>query len=366
MNDKTTDKDKNVAGEERPLVTFALFAYNQEKYIREAVAGALAQTYEPLEIILSDDCSTDRTFEIMQDIAAAYKGKHTVIVRQTARNVGLFAHVVEVAQIASGGLIVLAAGDDISKAHRVLEIVKFWKATGAWGISSRYDVCDAEGKIVAKNQRSEDLFSPTCELRRYFLDIDPAIQIIHGATSAYDIRSFDLLPKEYPDHIMSEDGVLSVFLNAFDKKCMFMEESLIIYRQHDGAITMTGKVDSYISLAKARSIIEKEAAYSYNMYKRAVLFLNNLNCAPNQVRPINAGALSEDIIFRGVKSGKLAWRFSNVFKATAIAFQDRRIGNIIPALIGKKAGTLYVFLRINTRLAIRNLRSIRVSAKEMG
>jgi len=41
---------------ERPLLTFALFGYNQEQYIREAVEGAFAQTYSPLEIILSDDC----------------------------------------------------------------------------------------------------------------------------------------------------------------------------------------------------------------------------------------------------------------------------------------------------------------------
>jgi len=43
-------------------VTFALFAYNQEKYIREEVEGAFSQTYQPLEIIWSDDCSSDRTF----------------------------------------------------------------------------------------------------------------------------------------------------------------------------------------------------------------------------------------------------------------------------------------------------------------
>ncbi len=46
----------------RPLVTFALFAYNQEQYIREAVEGAFSQTYEPLEIILSDDCSSATRF----------------------------------------------------------------------------------------------------------------------------------------------------------------------------------------------------------------------------------------------------------------------------------------------------------------
>ena len=65
----------------RALVTFALFAYNQEKFIREAVEGAFSQTYEPLEIILSDDYSSDRTFEIIERMAAEYTGPHRVIVR---------------------------------------------------------------------------------------------------------------------------------------------------------------------------------------------------------------------------------------------------------------------------------------------
>lgn len=39
----------------KPLVTFALFAYNQEKFIKEAVEAVFAQTYQPLEIIISDD-----------------------------------------------------------------------------------------------------------------------------------------------------------------------------------------------------------------------------------------------------------------------------------------------------------------------
>ena len=57
-----------------PLISFVLLAYKQEKYIREAVEGAFAQTYSPLEIILSDDASPDGTFEIIQEMAAAYQG----------------------------------------------------------------------------------------------------------------------------------------------------------------------------------------------------------------------------------------------------------------------------------------------------
>ena len=42
---------------ERPLISFVVLAYNQESFIREAIEGALTQTYSPLEIVFSDDCS---------------------------------------------------------------------------------------------------------------------------------------------------------------------------------------------------------------------------------------------------------------------------------------------------------------------
>lgn len=115
---------------DRPLVTFAVFAYNQEKYIREAVEGAFAQTYSPLEIILSDDCSTDRTFEIMEEMARAYRGPHLVKVRRGEINLATALHVSAVSNIAKGSLFVVAAGDDISERQRCDIIVDNWNAAG--------------------------------------------------------------------------------------------------------------------------------------------------------------------------------------------------------------------------------------------
>lgn len=49
-----------------PLVTFAVIVYNQECFIEEAIEGVFTQIYyHPLEIILSDDCSNDHTYQII-------------------------------------------------------------------------------------------------------------------------------------------------------------------------------------------------------------------------------------------------------------------------------------------------------------
>ncbi|MDR5903014.1 glycosyltransferase [Halomonas icarae] len=110
--------------EERPLLTFALFAYNQEEYIREAVEGAFAQTYEPLEVILSDDCSTDRTFKIMEEMAAEYTGNKKIILNRNEHNLGIYPHVQKVHEMSSGEIVVNAAGDDVSLPTRAEVIFK--------------------------------------------------------------------------------------------------------------------------------------------------------------------------------------------------------------------------------------------------
>ena len=92
-------------------VSFFLFAYNQELYIREACEAALAQDYADLEVVFSDDCSTDRTFEVMQEVARVYQGPHKIVLNRNRENQGLIGHVNLSHQISSGDLIVVAAGD---------------------------------------------------------------------------------------------------------------------------------------------------------------------------------------------------------------------------------------------------------------
>ena len=48
------------------LVSFLVIAYNQERFVREACEAALNQDYPNLEIIFSDDASTDATYTTAQ------------------------------------------------------------------------------------------------------------------------------------------------------------------------------------------------------------------------------------------------------------------------------------------------------------
>ena len=110
----------------RPLITFAVVAYNQERFIREAVEGAFAQTYSPLEIILSDDCSQDNTFGIMKAMASSYSGPHQVVLNRNRANLGICPHISAVMERARGELIVPAAGDDISLPNRTAATYAVW------------------------------------------------------------------------------------------------------------------------------------------------------------------------------------------------------------------------------------------------
>ena len=111
---------------DRPLVSILLIAYNQEGFVAEAVRAALNQTYQPLEIIISDDASGDGTFTAIEDAVRAYSGPHRVIVRRNGTNLGIGAHLSLLAQLASGELLVVAAGDDISLPNRCELVVKCW------------------------------------------------------------------------------------------------------------------------------------------------------------------------------------------------------------------------------------------------
>jgi glycosyltransferase involved in cell wall biosynthesis len=136
----------------KTLVTFALIAYNQEEYIGDAIQGALSQDYENLEVILSDDCSGDETLNIIESMVKGYSGSHKIVINKNSENKGLSSHFNKIMELASGEIIVVAAGDDISLSNRVSNTVKaFNEDPDVMLVSFKDHIIDRHGKKIKEN-----------------------------------------------------------------------------------------------------------------------------------------------------------------------------------------------------------------------
>ncbi|WP_246062525.1 glycosyltransferase family 2 protein [Mesohalobacter halotolerans] len=51
------------------LVSIITASYNAEKYIEETIKSVQAQTYQNWEMLITDECSTDKTSQIVQNLA---------------------------------------------------------------------------------------------------------------------------------------------------------------------------------------------------------------------------------------------------------------------------------------------------------
>lgn len=221
---------------ERPLVTFALFAYNQEKYIREALEGAFAQTYEPLEIILSDDCSTDRTFEIMEEMAVKYEGPHKLRLNRNIRNLGICRHIHAVMELIRTDFVVVAGGDDISESARTSELVLVWLNSNGEALSIHSLACEINdlGEKTGKFRKGisdESLNNP-------LMNASQTLGVL-GATQAWDmllIRNF----KPMISGVINEDVVLPSRA-ALLGRVKFVDKPLVRYRIGVGVTHEVGR-----------------------------------------------------------------------------------------------------------------------------
>lgn len=99
-----------------PLITIGITCYNAAQTVGRAINSALLQTWQPIEIVVVDDCSTDHSFEIVEHLA---KSHSELRVFQNPRNMGVAATRNRIIAEASGEFLVFFDDDDESLPERV-------------------------------------------------------------------------------------------------------------------------------------------------------------------------------------------------------------------------------------------------------
>lgn len=212
----------------RPLITFTIVAYNQEQYIREAVAAAFAQTYSPLEIVLSDDHSRDATFSIMEQMAADYRGPHKVVCNRNPENFGIGKHVNRIMEISSGEIIVSSAGDDVSHPDRAEKIFDAFERGGARtrSVYSNNIIIDETGR--EKGVRFAEPVDPALLRLQHIINGD--FGIIDGCSHAWKREVFEVFgPLVTP--VTCEDSTIG-FRSALLGDIVYLHEPLMKHRRH--------------------------------------------------------------------------------------------------------------------------------------
>lgn len=91
-----------------PKVSILIATYNQENFIKDAVLSALSINYPNFEVIVSDDCSTDKTMEVVEEI----KDERLKVYRNE-KNIGRIAnHRKLLYEYATGEYVAFLDGDD--------------------------------------------------------------------------------------------------------------------------------------------------------------------------------------------------------------------------------------------------------------
>ena len=94
-----------------PLVSVAIITYNHEKYISQAIDGVLQQkTTFPIELIIGEDCSTDKTREICLSYQKKFPEIVTVLCPE--RNLGAHENFVVTFNRCQGKYTAICEGDD--------------------------------------------------------------------------------------------------------------------------------------------------------------------------------------------------------------------------------------------------------------
>ena len=259
-----------------PRVSMFLFVYQQEEFVEDAVNSLLVQDYNNLQIVISDDASTDNSAVIIEKIIGAYKGPHDVLVNVNPENLGIGNHFKFIMDnLVDGELIVAAAGDDISSSNRVSQIVECWIKNDKPDIIAHdlrefgQDGCDVNSDRTIQYQWQQN---PTkvCSLQRLSNYLQNPFPLpFLGAALAYT-RALYLnygSPKWSPDY---EDHLM-YFRALLGGRMLYLRESLVRYRRHDANFTNRNKkqISTYkqVSLGRNQLSIPMSSFGQYRMHQ---------------------------------------------------------------------------------------------------
>ncbi|MGY3211651.1 glycosyltransferase family 2 protein [Mucilaginibacter sp. HD30] len=156
-----------------PLISVLMPVYNVEAFVGQAIESILKQTFTQFELLIIDDCSTDRTVDMVEK----FKDERIVLIKKP-QNTGLVASLNIGLERACGEFIARMDGDDISNELRLEKQLAYMQQ------HSDVDICGSAYRSIGSDR---EVYFPAThdEIKFYMLDFCPM-----GHPSVFMRKSF--------------------------------------------------------------------------------------------------------------------------------------------------------------------------------
>lgn len=238
-----------------PLASIALICYNQESTIVEALQSLVSQDYENIELIISDDCSSDATVDVINNFINNIQPKKIKIVLNVNQaNIGIGGNLAKAVSLCAGEFIIPASGDDISVPTRVSTVMRAWLKSDKQIGYINTDVTDISLSGDVIKEYKADNFDNYKNLKDWL----QKPQFFVG-TECWSSDFYRKFPP--PINVRAEDQIMS--FRAILLNCGHTIHQSTLYHRLGGVTDKKPK-----SFSEKIKALKKEAQYSYQDYSQ--------------------------------------------------------------------------------------------------
>ncbi len=240
----------------QPLVSVPIITYNSAKFVLETLESIKAQTYQNIELIISDDCSLDNTVELCQKWVEKNKDRfvRTQIITSEV-NTGISANLNRAEAACQGEWVKGIAGDDLLMPNCIKDCVEYVLEKKA---SCIFGKIEAFGENQEYAQYLTDTFSERNDYMSTLTNDDLYDMIVNGDTPpapAFFYRRKFFIDNNITNDVripMIED--LPKWLNLLNRGCefQFLDKTIVKYRL--GGISTSNQWQSPIAYDSQRKM----------------------------------------------------------------------------------------------------------------
>jgi glycosyltransferase involved in cell wall biosynthesis len=237
-----------------PLVSVIIPTYNRPEYLQQAIASAVKQTYQNIEIIVSDNCSSENPRAIVESF-----GDPRIRFWRQERNIGMLANQVYACKIARGKYLASLHDDDMWNEDFLIKLVPHLEANSELIIAfcDQY-IIDAQGKIdralTEENTKAykRDKLAPGVYQSFYKIGlVDKSIPTAAACVIRNNVIDWETIPSEV-------GGMWDLYLTYLccisGYSAYYYPEKLTQYRTHEQTDTiLSGGKDAQAKIRKAKS-----------------------------------------------------------------------------------------------------------------